>query len=65
VVERLTYNAAGTNPIHNKKPKAAKKELDDDDKAYLAKQQAGMWYLFYAIDGHLNDSSKPCAGQYG
>ncbi|KAK7193802.1 translation machinery associated tma7 [Paraphaeosphaeria sporulosa] len=31
---------AGTNPIHNKKPKAAKKELDEDDKAYLAKQQA-------------------------
>ncbi|KAF2447835.1 translation machinery associated TMA7 [Karstenula rhodostoma CBS 690.94] len=31
---------AGTNPIHNKKPKAAKKELDEDDKAYQAKLQA-------------------------
>jgi hypothetical protein len=32
---------AGTNPLHNKKPKAAKKELDEDDLAHKAKLQAG------------------------
>ncbi|EMC92923.1 hypothetical protein BAUCODRAFT_151312 [Baudoinia panamericana UAMH 10762] len=31
---------AGTNPIHNKKPKKATKEEDEDDKAYKAKQAA-------------------------
>ncbi|KAF2652899.1 hypothetical protein K491DRAFT_718562 [Lophiostoma macrostomum CBS 122681] len=30
----------GTNPIHNKKKKSAAKELDEDDLAYKAKQQA-------------------------
>ncbi|KAK4946278.1 hypothetical protein LTR28_007853, partial [Elasticomyces elasticus] len=29
----------GTNPIHNKKPKKAKVEEDEDDKAYKAKLQ--------------------------
>jgi hypothetical protein len=32
---------AGTNPIHNKKPKKAKVEDDEDTKAFKAKQQAG------------------------
>ena len=31
---------AGTNPLHNKKPKKEKKELDEDEVAYKAKQQA-------------------------
>jgi len=30
----------GTNPIHNKKPKKAKAEDDEDTKAFKAKQQA-------------------------
>ncbi|KAF2739988.1 translation machinery associated TMA7 [Polyplosphaeria fusca] len=30
----------GTNPIHNKKAKKANKELDEDDLAFKAKQQA-------------------------
>jgi len=30
----------GTNPIHNKKPKKAKVEDDEDTKAFKAKQQA-------------------------
>ncbi|KAF2097693.1 hypothetical protein NA57DRAFT_76503 [Rhizodiscina lignyota] len=30
----------GTNPIHNKKPKKAKTDEDEDDKAFKAKQQA-------------------------
>jgi hypothetical protein len=34
--------SAGTNPIHNKKPKKAKAEDDEDTKAFKAKQQAGM-----------------------
>ena len=33
---------AGTNPIHNKKPKKEKKEEDEDDKAFKEKQQAGV-----------------------
>lgn len=33
---------AGTNPIHNKKPKKVAKEEDEDDKAHKAKLQAGM-----------------------
>jgi hypothetical protein len=39
----LTKGAiAGTNPIHNKKPKKKPAaEEDDDDKAFKAKQQAG------------------------
>jgi hypothetical protein len=32
---------AGTNPIHNKKPKKVAKELDEDEIAFKAKQQAG------------------------
>lgn len=36
------FLSAGTNPIHNKKPKKAKSEEDEDDKAFKAKQQAGM-----------------------
>lgn len=32
---------AGTNPIHNKKPKKKVTEEDDEDKAFKAKQQAG------------------------
>ena len=32
----------GTNPIHNKQPKKQQKEEDEDDKAFKAKQQAGM-----------------------
>ncbi|KAF2276249.1 translation machinery associated TMA7 [Westerdykella ornata] len=31
---------AGTNPIHNKQKKKAAKELDEDDLAFKAKQQA-------------------------
>ncbi|KAF2691313.1 translation machinery associated TMA7 [Lentithecium fluviatile CBS 122367] len=31
---------AGTNPIHNKKPKKQEKELDEEDLAFKAKQQA-------------------------
>lgn len=37
---------AGTNPIHNKKPKKVQKEEDEDDKAHKAKLQAGMFALF-------------------
>ncbi|CAK3912903.1 Hypothetical predicted protein [Lecanosticta acicola] len=31
---------AGTNPIHNKQKKKATKEMDEDEIAYKAKQQA-------------------------
>jgi len=31
---------AGTNPLHNKKPKKKAAEEDEDDKAFKAKQQA-------------------------
>jgi hypothetical protein len=37
----LTCSTAGTNPIHNKQKKKAAKELDEDDMAFKAKQQAG------------------------
>jgi hypothetical protein len=37
----LTQHTAGTNPIHNKAPKKVKKELDEDELAFKAKQQAG------------------------
>ncbi|KAF2266968.1 translation machinery associated TMA7 [Lojkania enalia] len=30
----------GTNPIHNKKPKKKQQDLDEDDLAFKAKQQA-------------------------
>jgi hypothetical protein len=33
-------SAAGTNPIHNKKPKKKQTEEDDDDKAHKAKLAA-------------------------
>ena len=35
----------GTNPIHNKKPKKEKKELDEEEVAFKAKQQAGPWKM--------------------
>jgi hypothetical protein len=34
--------AAGTNPIHNKKPKKKVTEEDEEDKAFKLKQAAGM-----------------------
>ena len=35
---------AGTNPIHNKKPKKKQNmDEDDDDKAFKAKQMAGTF----------------------
>lgn len=37
----LTLSPAGTNPIHNKKPKKKVVEEDEDDKAYKAKVAAG------------------------
>lgn len=37
----INERIAGTNPIHNKKPKKEKKELDEDEVAFKAKQQAG------------------------
>jgi hypothetical protein len=40
-IPKLTLSTAGTNPIHNKKPKKAKGEEDEDDKAFKAKQAAG------------------------
>ena len=33
---------AGTNPIHNKKPKKQQKDLDEDELAFKEKQQAGI-----------------------
>ncbi|KAF2706604.1 translation machinery associated TMA7 [Pleomassaria siparia CBS 279.74] len=36
----VSGQGAGTNPIHNKKPKKAVKELDEDEIAFKAKQQA-------------------------
>ena len=38
----LTTSPAGTNPIHNKKPKKKVVEEDEDDKAHKAKLAAGM-----------------------
>jgi hypothetical protein len=35
------HSTAGTNPIHNKKPKKVVKELDEEELAFKAKQQAG------------------------
>jgi hypothetical protein len=37
----LTLSPAGTNPIHNKKPKKKVTEEDEDDKAYKLKVAAG------------------------
>ena len=38
----LTLSPAGTNPIHNKKPKKKVVEEDDEDKAFKLKAAAGM-----------------------
>jgi hypothetical protein len=38
----LTSLTAGTNPIHNKKPKKKQVEEDDEDKAFKAKLAKGM-----------------------
>lgn len=38
----LTLSPAGTNPIHNKKPKKKVVEEDEDDKAHKLKLAAGM-----------------------
>jgi hypothetical protein len=38
---RLTLYIAGTNPIHNKKPKKKQVEEDEDDKAHKAKLASG------------------------
>jgi len=47
----LTLYTAGTNPIHNKKPKKkAKDEEDDEDKAFKLKQAAGMRLLTSNLD---------------
>ncbi|KAF2432813.1 hypothetical protein EJ08DRAFT_732229 [Tothia fuscella] len=49
---------AGTNPIHNKKPKKKPNaEEDDEDKAYKAKQQAGADYSIpiYPPNTYTND----------
>ena len=50
----LTPRTAGTNPIHNKKPKKkAAEEEGEEDKAYKLKQAAGITFhlsdLFFAI----------------
>lgn len=39
----MSIISAGTNPIHNKKPKKKQMDEDDDDKAFKAKQAAGLW----------------------
>lgn len=38
----LMHFPAGTNPIHNKKPKKKVVEEDEEDKAFKLKQAAGM-----------------------
>ncbi|KAF2500573.1 hypothetical protein BU16DRAFT_251832 [Lophium mytilinum] len=41
---------AGTNPIHNKKPKKKPAaEEDEDDKAFKAKQQAEAFLVTYTL----------------
>jgi hypothetical protein len=40
----LTKLTAGTNPIHNKKPKKKVVEEDDEDKAYKLKAAAGTLF---------------------
>jgi hypothetical protein len=37
----ISRQTAGTNPIHNKKPKKKAQELDEDDLAHKAKLAAG------------------------
>lgn len=41
VLIALWLDTAGTNPIHNKKPKKKATEEDEDDKAFKLKQAAG------------------------
>lgn len=48
---RLIHRPAGTNPIHNKKPKKKQVESDDEDKAFKAKQQAGVPSLHLTGNG--------------
>jgi len=43
----LMHFLAGTNPLHNKKPKKEKKEEDEDDKAHKAKLAAGTTIAGY------------------
>ncbi|EAT85819.1 hypothetical protein SNOG_07168 [Parastagonospora nodorum SN15] len=40
---------AGTNPIHNKKPKKKAQDLDEDDIAHKAKLAAGWSHPVYYI----------------
>jgi len=40
-LEVSNCSSAGTNPLHNKKPKKEKKEEDEEDKAHKAKLAAG------------------------
>lgn len=42
---------AGTNPIHNKKPKKKAAELDEDDLAFKAKQAAGASPSHFLLPG--------------
>jgi hypothetical protein len=55
----LTKLTAGTNPIHNKKPKKKVVEEDDEDKAYKLKAAAGT--LFATRSGY----ERPQAGADG
>jgi hypothetical protein len=41
VLTDILRDTAGTNPIHNKKPKKKAQELDEDDIAHKAKLAAG------------------------
>jgi hypothetical protein len=53
----LTSYLAGTNPIHNKKPKKKQVEEDDDAKSFKAKQQAGK-SLFLPVCAGSNCTSR-------
>lgn len=53
-----TSITAGTNPIHNKKPKKAAKEEDEEDKAFKLKLQAGTPSLSHF---HQQYNSRACA----
>ena len=44
---------AGTNPIHNKKPKKEKKEEDEEDKAFKEKQAAGKIHGAVSVSNHM------------
>jgi len=63
---------AGTNPIHNKKPKKNKAEDDEDTKAFKAKQQAGKFSdhllkpaLIVPIDKKAREELMKTAGKKG